>query len=261
MCLLSPERIENYMRRAAALQYEVIEQPPFVLFINPRDPMRFFNYAHPLQPIGGDLSGPLAALCATFRARGRLPRFEFVEEYSPELPAALRGAGFSEEGRYELMVCVPESYQPAPAVPGAEIVRLAADSAATDIRAYIEVQRAAYEEGETNPASEEDVENFRQNRSGGAQAYLARLDGTPACVGVYLPPLDSLTELAGIGTLPALRRRGLATALTARAVADAFAAGVEIAYLTAADERAGRVYEQVGFRPYATGLAYAAEAT
>ena len=38
---------------------------------------------------------------------------------------------------------------------------------------------------------------------------------------------------------------------------DAFAGGVEIAFLTAADERAGRVYERIGFRPYATGLAYA----
>jgi predicted GNAT family acetyltransferase len=32
---------------------------------------------------------------------------------------------------------------------------------------------------------------------------------------------------------------------------------VHVAFLGAADERAGRVYERVGFRPFATALAYA----
>jgi hypothetical protein len=36
----------------------------------------------------------------------------------------------------------------------------------------------------------------------------------------------------------------------------AFGAGVQVAFLSAADERAGRVYERVGFRPYATALAF-----
>jgi predicted GNAT family acetyltransferase len=72
-----------------------------------------------------------------------------------------------------------------------------------------------------------------------------------------MSPLDWLTEIAGIGSLPEYRRRGLASALTARAAEDACAGGVEMAFLTAADACAGRVYERVGFVPCATGLAYA----
>jgi predicted GNAT family acetyltransferase len=36
----------------------------------------------------------------------------------------------------------------------------------------------------------------------------------------------------------------------------AFKQGAEVVCLTAADQRAGRLYERVGFRPYATMLAY-----
>ncbi len=255
--MLSPARFEDYQRRAAALAYEVVEQPPFVLFFHPRDPLRFFNYAHPLEPVGGDLGEALALLKATFLDRGRLPRFEFVEEYAPELPAALRTAGFEEEGRYQLMVCTPASYRPAPAVPGLQIALLAGDSPAEDIRAYVEVQHRAYDDDLAGPVSDERVAEFRQRGREAGHAYLARLDGVPACVGAYMSPVGGLTEIAGIGTLPEFRRRGLASALSARAAEAAFAAGVGIAFLTAADACAGRVYERIGFRRYATGLAYA----
>jgi ribosomal protein S18 acetylase RimI-like enzyme len=255
--LLSPSRFEDYQRRAAALAYEVVEQPPFVLFFHSRDPLRFFNYAHPLAPVGGDLNEPLALLKATFSARQRLPRFEFVEEYAPDLPAALRAAGFEEEGRYQLMVCTPATYRPAPAVTGLESMLLTPYSPAADIRAFIEVQHRAYDDDLPGPVSDDRVAEFRQRREGTGHAYLARLDGVPSCVGAYMSPVDGLTEIAGIGTLPEYRRRGLASALTARAAVDAFAGEVEIAFLNAADARAGRVYERIGFTPYATGLAYA----
>jgi ribosomal protein S18 acetylase RimI-like enzyme len=255
--LLSAARFEDYQRRAAALAYDVVEQPPFVLYFHPSDSLRFFNYAHPLAPVGGDLSEALALLKATFRARGRLPRFEFVEEYAPDLSAALRAAGFEEEGRYQLMACSRDSYRPAPAIQGLEIVQLTADSPSVDIRAYIDVQGRAYGEDQPETISEESVEEFRRHRKGTGRAYLARLEGVPCCVGAYMSPIDGLTEIAGIGTPPEYRRRGLASVLTTRLTDDSFASGVEIPFLTAADARAGRVYESIGFVPNATGLAYA----
>ncbi|HBY97531.1 MAG TPA: hypothetical protein DEP84_26915 [Chloroflexi bacterium] len=45
----------------------------------------------------------------------------------------------------------------------------------------------------------------------------------------------------------------------ATAVQAAFEAGIEVAFLVAGDERAGRVYERVGFHPSATMLAYRAQ--
>jgi predicted GNAT family acetyltransferase len=87
-------------------------------------------------------------------------------------------------------------------------------------------------------------------------AFLARLDGRPVGAGLYTTPFDGLTEVTGLATSKPFRRRGIATALTALAVQTAFEQGVEAVYLTAADERAGRVYERVGFRRFVTMLAY-----
>jgi predicted GNAT family acetyltransferase len=90
----------------------------------------------------------------------------------------------------------------------------------------------------------------------GGLAFLARLDGKPAGVASCTPPLDGLTELTGIATLPPFRGIGIAAAITAAAAQAAFACGVEAAFLTAGDDRAGRVYQKVGFLPHAMALAY-----
>lgn len=86
--------------------------------------------------------------------------------------------------------------------------------------------------------------------------FLALVDGQPAGAGAFSAPYDLLTEVAGIATLERFRRRGIAAFVTGEAVRTAFEQGLEAAVLSAADERAGRVYEKVGFRPYATMLAY-----
>jgi ribosomal protein S18 acetylase RimI-like enzyme len=259
--MLSPERLDTYMRRAAMLSREVVGVPPFVCLFNRDDALRFFNYARPLAPVGADpaaLAGPLAALRSAFRARGRLPRFEFVEETAPELGAALVAAGFALEARNPLLVCTAETLRPAPAIPGLAITALTPDSSDADILAFMSVQQQGFGEHGGEPPTLEEVERQRPElaREG---AFLARLDGTPVSAGAFTPPLDGLTELAGIATLEAYRRRGLAAAVTAAAAAAAFARGVEIAFLTAGDERAGRVYERVGFRLYATAVAYCEE--
>jgi ribosomal protein S18 acetylase RimI-like enzyme len=254
--MLSPARLETYMRRAAALQYETVELPPFVLFFHPDDPLRYFNYARPVEPAGGDLAEPLTALRAAFAARDRLPRFEFVAEFAPALAPALAAAGFVEEARQILLICTPATFCPAPAVPGLEIAQLTADAAVADLQAFATVQRRGFEGDAAAPATEADGERIRRGLAAGTGTFLAWLDGQPVTAGVFTAPLDGLTELAGIATLEAYRSRGIATALTARAVQAAFDRGVEVAFLVAADARAGRVYQRVGFRPYATALAY-----
>jgi predicted GNAT family acetyltransferase len=87
-------------------------------------------------------------------------------------------------------------------------------------------------------------------------AFLGRIAGQAAGIAVYGEPLGGISEIAGIATRPAFRRRGIAAFLTAHALQAAFQQGTKIACLTAADERAGRVYERVGFRPFSIMLAY-----
>jgi len=256
LTMLSPTRLEAYMRRAAALTHDVVDRPPFMLFFNPHDPLRFFNYARPVEPVGGDLQERLDALCTAFHARERLPRCEFIEEFAPDLAPALRAAGFAEEGRQLLLICTPETLRPAPDVPGLAITQLTIAAPMDDLRACVAVQQRGFGNPDAPPASAAEGEDQRRRVAAGAGAFLARLDGQPVGVADFTTPLGGLTELVGIATLEAYRGRGIATALTARAVQVTFDAGAEIAFLVAEDARAGRVYERVGFRPCATALAY-----
>jgi ribosomal protein S18 acetylase RimI-like enzyme len=258
--MLTPNQLETYMRRAAALTHDTIEQPPFVLFFNAADPLRFFNYARPTAPLAGDLRAPLVELCAAFRARERLPRFEFLWEFAPDFGAALLAAGYQEEGHNPLLVCTRETLRPAPAVPGLEIVPLTPDSPSSDLRAAVTVQRRAFGDGNEPEATDADAADQQKRVAAGAGGFIGRLNGEVVAVADYTVPLDGFTELVGIATTAGYRGRGIATALTAAASEAAFAQGVDVVFLGAEDERAGRVYERVGFKPFGTLLAYALEA-
>ena len=67
---------------------------------------------------------------------------------------------------------------------------------------------------------------------------------------------NGICELAGLATLAEYRRQGIATAITSIAVEQAFNHGAEVVFLTAADERAVRVYHKVGFENYTMVLTY-----
>ena len=91
---------------------------------------------------------------------------------------------------------------------------------------------------------------------GKGRAYVGLLAGIPVAVGMVTEPYNGICELAGLVTLAAYRRLGIATAITSKAVEQAFEHGAEIVFLTAADEQAGRVYQKVGFENYTIVLAY-----
>lgn len=253
-------RIQSYLRENARSQYESLALPPFTLFFHPRDTLKYFNYAIPDEPIHGDLSGVLAELKAEYRRRGRLPRFEFFEAFAQELPAMLRASGFVEEERNWSMLCTPASFRPAPPVAGVTVVAIGPDSGEDDLRDFTIAQRQGFDPTDTSlPSGEEIAQKKLDFSENGWRGFLARVDGEPAGVSVYGKPIAGVSEIAGIATREAFRRRGIAALLTEYAVRAAFARGVQTACLTAADERAGRVYERVGFRPFSTMLAYIAE--
>lgn len=60
-------------------------------------------------------------------------------------------------------------------------------------------------------------------------------------------PRGGVTEITGVGTLPAHRRRGLGAAVTHALAADAAAHGVDLCFLTAGSTEIARVCAGVGF--------------
>ncbi len=257
--MLTPSALQAYMRAAAALTHDTVELPPFALFFNPNDPLRYFNYAIPHEPVREIARGTLDALRAAFAARERLLRFEFIGEYAPDLGPALVAAGLAEEGRNPLLVCTAETFRPSAIVPGLAIRQLTPDSPRADLAAFISVQGRSFGEDERVEPTDGQVADLRRRTGLGGRSFLGLLDGAPVAAASHTAPLDGFIELVGIATLADYRRRGIAGALVATIAQAAFLAGVQVAFLSAADGRAGRVYERVGFRPYATALAYCEE--
>ena len=62
-------------------------------------------------------------------------------------------------------------------------------------------------------------------------------------------------EVVTIGTIPAFRNQGVATAVTATLLDDCFSTGGEIAWLTAS-EHADTLYKRLGFGQVASQVCY-----
>lgn len=251
------ERFQSYLRAIAHRWQTAIALPPFTLFINFLSDSHFANYALPDLPVGGDVRGALAALRVAFGEHNRQPRIEYVHEFAPELADALRAAGWVEESRVQLMVCALGDYRQPADVPGLVIRVIDADSPLAVVQSLVEVQRQVFEPERSDAVTEHDAHYFLDGMGGG-RAFLAVVDGEAVGAGGYNPPLDGIAEVAGIATMAAYRRRGIATVLAAEATSAAFARGVEVVFLTAADERAGRIYTRIGYVPQATVLTFVA---
>lgn len=253
--MLTFDRIQAQLRASAQQNYEAVAAPPFTYFFNPDDPALWSNYAIPDSPVGGDLTVALTALVDAFRARERLPRFEFIEEFAPQLAPALVAQGFIEEMRALLMVCTPATYQPVESIADVMVVELTEIAPLAAIQEFLTVQRRGFGNEDASAVAASEAQQFR-DRFQTTRVFAARVDNQIVSAGCLLPAHGGLTEIAGIATLRTFRRQGLATLLTASAVQAAFAQGLEAVFLTAGSAEAGRVYERVGFRPTGSGLAY-----
>lgn len=253
------DRIQAFLRENARKVYVSVPNPPFTLFFHPTDATPYFNYAIPDQAVDSDPGEALARLRSNFKQHDRVARFEFFEAFSPHLPDILLRHGFLEEARQWSMVCTPHSFRHAPVVPDLQITRLNSDSPEKDISDFIVTQSAGFNgnEIEREPLPDQaSIKQTRRNLAQGWHALLGRVNGQPAGVAVYSSVIERISEVAGIATLPGYRRRGIASFLTALAVQAAFEQGAETACLTAEDERAGRLYEGIGFKPFSIMLAY-----
>lgn len=259
-------RIQSFLRGSAHRQYLAEAVPPFTLFFHPADTNPYFNYAIPNHPlVSGDFEPAqilqaLRQLQSKYQQRDLIPRFEFFERYAPALPDLLTTCGFQLESRNWSMLCPAFELQPAIVVPDLDIVRLDGSSPDADLIDFITAQRQGFDPENLELPSPQAIQNSRHDLGeGGWTAYLGRVAGEPAGVAVFSRPLDGVSEVAGVATRTAFRRRGIASCLTYHCTAEAFACGAQTACLTAADERAGRVYERLGYRALSEMVSYRSE--
>jgi len=253
--MISVSRLQDYLRQNAKKQYELVSIPPFSLFFHRTDPLCYFNYAIPDEPVSETIHTTFIRLREEFVSRGRKPRFEFIEEFAPDLAGILCSRQFIEEARQQGMLCTPHNARSAPAIPSLAIIPLTRTSPVSEAKTFVTIQHRGFDFQDGKEVSDQQSQQFLDDLHEG-MAFLARLNGEPVGVGMYSTPMDGLTEIVGVATLPAFRRQGIGTAIIAEALHSAFSHGVEAVYLTAADEQAGQLYAHAGFRKYVTMLAY-----
>jgi ribosomal protein S18 acetylase RimI-like enzyme len=88
-------------------------------------------------------------------------------------------------------------------------------------------------------------------RTGLTVTVVAEDDDGVLAVGSH-QPVGGVTEIVGVGTLPAARRRGLGAAVTAALVADARSGGAGVVFLSAGSDDIARMYRRLGFTRVAT---------
>ncbi|MER6070184.1 GNAT family N-acetyltransferase [Streptomyces sp. NPDC001817] len=240
--------VAHLLRRPAAR-----EVGGFVVGFDPSTTSPYVNYATPFpgtEPTDRDV----ADLIAAFRERGLKPRLEFAPDSAPAVEPALRRAGFGTEAVHEYLVCtpatlaVPRSGNGTASPAGVEAPASQADYTALDIA----LSEAFGGEWEPSP---EGAARLRRTEEGGGAVRFVRAPGG-GCAGGALcsAPAEGTAELAGVGTLPAYRGRGIAGAVTATLAGTMFGRGARSVWLEYSGEGSRRVYERVGFRPGGTRL-------
>ncbi|MFE6775740.1 GNAT family N-acetyltransferase [Streptomyces sp. NPDC057702] len=197
------------------------------------------------------------------RELGVPEHFEWVAETAPTLRAAMERDGLAVR-EHPLLVLEPGALLPVvrhrpdgvtvrmvapadPALPSALTVpHLAFAEPGTRVGATGLVELAAALPRHGTPSAVRAVaEGIRAGRTAVAAA-VDDASGLALCAAQRHLAGDS-SEIVGVGTLPAARRRGLALAVTAALAADARTRGVRTVFLAAEDPDVARLYGQIGF--------------
>ncbi|MCI0688942.1 MAG: GNAT family N-acetyltransferase [Sporichthyaceae bacterium] len=265
------DRIERYYDAVPRPAARVEEIGPFSLFVSTAAPWPY--YARPR--LGGDPHEFSAAEVSQVRQRQRelrLPEaFEWVQEVSPGLLAAATAAGLAvAELPLQLLAGAgPDSRAvggTAGSVPNPLVRVRLLDPDDPALAAAQAVASVGFAHGGTAIGTAGTAERDRsvgEQRKDAHQLLRSRIrtgatvvavaeDATgPIGVGSH-QPMDGVTEIVGVATLPAARRRGIGAAITAALVADARDRAVDLIFLSAGSDEVARVYQRVGFERIAT---------
>ncbi len=246
--------LSSAVAQQAARTRQVVPVARFLAVVDRRtaSPWASFALPDPARWKAGplDLYEALPGLEEIFSHAGLPLRFEFFEGLWPGLAGELARAGFTDAQQQPLFTCRPRAAAPA-AAPAIALRPIRAFDTDAELRLFLSVQAAAFAAGGGHvPApGHAEVGRLREELLAGAQrCCLGLVGGEPAGAGSALDA-GEVCEIAGVGTLPAWRGRGVAGAVTAFLAEEHFRRGGSLAWLSAANERAGRVYCRVGFRP------------
>lgn len=245
-------RISSAVLQQAGRTRLLVEAGRFVAVIDRRTDSSWASFALP-DP-GLWKAGPLdayaciPALREIFAHNGRELRFEYLEDLWPGLTDELERAGYARVSRQPVLTCAPRQLA-APATTGITVRRLSASDPDGELLAFLRIQAAAFAEGEQGPGpGSADIGRLREELLAVAQRCSIGCLGQKAAGAGSALVADDVCEIAGIGTLPERRRRGVAAAVSAALARDHFEKGGTLAWLTAGGDAAEAMYRKIGFQ-------------
>jgi GNAT superfamily N-acetyltransferase len=193
-----------------------------------------FNKVAGLGFAGAPALGELDEVERRFGACGAAVQVELSNLADPEVGAQLTERGYRLVS-YENVLGIAIS-EPAEQVPPADVrIRRSGDE---EFASWLDVVTTGFAYGDDQgvPSHEdfprEALEKAQRDfEAAGVRRYIALRDGIPAG-GASFAVTDGVAQMAGAATLPAHRRRGIQSALLAARLADAAAAGCDIAVVT-----------------------------
>jgi ribosomal protein S18 acetylase RimI-like enzyme len=264
------ERLDRYYDAVPRGRSETEEVGPFTLFVATSG---WPYYARPSRTQHGPVSGEdVARVFARQDELGVPKAIEWVHELAPALVETVEASGASVL-RAPLLVLrgAPQGV--------AGSARILRSDELDDIVASRAAVSVAFTVGGTD-IGDEGIDVREVNRdSEYAQAgafILQRMDaGEIAMAAVNDPdspdlgpvgggaysPVDDVAEIAGVGVLPAYRRRGLAAQVTYVLASDALDRGVTTVFCSAQSDDVARVYGGIGFERVGTACIAEVDAT
>jgi ribosomal protein S18 acetylase RimI-like enzyme len=248
-------RLENYYDTVPRASSTVEELGPFTLFVGTEGAS---FYARPTLGHQGPISVDDVNEVLQRQVELGVPRaLEWVEGTTPSLADAAIAAGL-EVHRHPLMVLDNDGPSHRPEVDGVA-VRMATpdDEVLPALWAVLHVgfsspgtaagEAGAVERDAALTPDDPAVPPLRARISSGLTAVAVAEDERGPVAGGSHSPRNGVSELMGIATLPAYRRRGIGAMVTARLVAHAGEVGVDLCFLSASGDEVARMYEGVGF--------------
>lgn len=220
-------------------------------------------YARPTLGLRGPVSADDLAAVRRRQRKSRLPEaVEWIHDTTPSLRPIAEAAGMAVESLPLMALLRPTEVLPPPGVrlrivppddPGLATASAVAEVGFGSPGSAAGPAGVAERDVVAAAMSVEGLEASRVRMRRGLTVMAVADDETdgPLCVGWH-QPVDGVTEIVGVATMPSARRRGLAAAVAARLVADARERGVSTIFLTAGSDEVARVYARVGFERIGT---------
>jgi ribosomal protein S18 acetylase RimI-like enzyme len=232
------QRLEHSLKNTASKSRETISHEYFDAFFSP-SPEPHLSFAVPKA--GLEQPQAIEALVEIFYDHGRVPRLEYFHELHPKVRGALGMQNFLQDMWAPVMTLVPKDLASASNV--SATYQILTDDAGK-LETFLRRQSKAFGGAGGDDALSWLTSMTELIQSGELMGAFLEQDNLMVSGAVIQGATDG--ELAGVWTLPNQQRQGLSYTLCQRLLADYFAKGQELCWLSAA-EAATKLYEKLGF--------------